>query len=187
KEWAADISTDELAGIVINHAIAAAAAGMAAGVLPGISALISSGIAVGAIWHMYYAIGKYVHLTFGKDILKAAASAILSNLAHQTWGYFAVEIAAMFIPLISIPATGFIFFAITYFSGLTFLLLLVALFKAGKDPTEMSADDIKNEAKKVAEDIDFREETKKVREGFKKIRKEGNFEEQARGVDIESD
>ncbi len=82
SKWAANLESEELAAIVVRHAIAAAVSGMTAGVLPGIGALISSVISIGAIWHMYYAVGKYLHLTFGKDILKAAAAAILSNIVH---------------------------------------------------------------------------------------------------------
>ena len=57
-KWATNIESEELALIVVNHAIAAAVAGMAAGVLPGIAVLIAGGISVGAIWHMYYVAGK---------------------------------------------------------------------------------------------------------------------------------
>ena len=78
--------------------------------LPDLAALVGSGIAIGAIWHMYYAVGQYLHLTFGKDILKAAASAILSNIVHQLWGVLAIELAATFAPLFSIPATGLVLY-----------------------------------------------------------------------------
>ena len=136
---------------------------------------------------MYYAVGKYLHLTFGKDILKAAAAAILSNIVHQLWGVLAIELAAACVPILSIPATGLIFFSVTYFSGLTFLLLLAYIFKAGGDPTKMSADEIAQTAKEATEGVDFKKEYKQAKEGFKKMREEGNLEEQAKGVDIESD
>ena len=187
SKWASGLESKELATIVVRHAIAAAVSGMVGGVLPGVAALIGSGIAIGAIWHMYYAVGQYLHLTFGKDILKAAASAILSNIVHQLWGVLAIELAATFAPLFSIPATGLVLFSVTYFSGLTFLLLLAYIFKAGGDPTTMSAEEMSKKAKEATRDIDFSGEFKQAKEGFKKMRKEGNLEEQAKGVDIESD
>ena len=187
RKWATDIESEELAAIVVRHSITAAVSGMASGVLPGIAVLISSGIAIGAIWHMYYAVGKYLHMTFGKDMLKAAAAAILSNIVNQMWGVLAIELVAAFIPLISIPATGLIFFAITYFSGLSFLLMLVYIFKAGGDPTTMSAEEISKKAQEAAKDIDFDTEFKQAKEGFHKMRKEGNLENNARGVDIDSE
>ncbi|MBQ6972719.1 MAG: hypothetical protein IJP86_10255 [Synergistaceae bacterium] len=187
NKWAANIESAQLATIVVRHAIAAAVAGMAGGVLPGIAVLVSSVIAIGAIWHMYYAVGKYLHLKFGKDILKATAAAILSNVIHQMWGVLAIEFAATFIPLLSIPATGLIFFAITYFSGMTFLLVLEYIFKAGGDPTSMSAEELKRTAERAAGGIDFRGEFEQSKQGFKRMRREGNLEDLSKGVDINSD
>lgn len=187
KKWATDIESDELADIVVNHAIAAAVAGMGAGVLPGLGALIAGGISVGAIWHMYYAVGQYLHLTFGVNMLKAAAAAILSNIVHQPWGVLSLELAAAFIPLISIPATGLIFFSVTYFSGLTFLFALARIFKAGGDPTKMTADEMAQKAKEAAGEIDFSGEYERAKEGFKKMHKEGNLEDISRGVKIDGD
>lgn len=99
----------------------------------------------------------------------------------------AIELAAACVPILSIPATGLIFFSVTYFSGLTFLLRLAYIFKVGGDPTKISADEIAQTAKEATEGVDFKKEYKQAKEGFKKMREEGNLEEQAKGVDIESD
>ena len=160
---------------------------MGAGVLPGLGAIIAGGISVGAIWHMYYAVGQYLHLMFGMDMLKATAAAILSNIVHQRWGVLALELATTLIPGWSIIATGLIFFSVTYFSGLTFLFALVRIFKAGGDPTKMTADEMAQKAKEAAEEIDFSKEYEKSKEGFKKMREEGNLEENARGINIDND
>lgn len=185
QQWEA-LNSQEIADIIVKHASAAAVAGMLAGVLPGLAALIASGISIGAIWRMYYCIGKYLHIGFSFDLLKAAASAILSNVVHQLWGVLAIEFALTFIPFLAIPATGLIFFAVTYFSGLTFLQLLVRIFRAGGDPANMTAEEIKQKTKEILEDdeINIQEEFKNVKEGFKKMREDGTLDEKGKGVDI---
>ena len=186
KGWTKNLESEELACIVVNHACAAAATGMATGVLPGVAAIIAGGISIGAIWHMYYAIGKYLNLSFNIDILKAVGSAILSNIVNQLWGVLAVEFAATFIPIVAIPATGLIFFVVTYLSGLTFLMLLAYIFQAGGNPAEMTADEMKEKAKKVGREIDFKSEFKNAKEGFNRMREDGSLDKQAEGVDIEN-
>ena len=186
KGWTTNLESEELACIVVNHACAAAATGMTAGVLPGVASIIAGGISIGAIWHMYYAIGKYLNLSFNTDILKAVGSAILSNIVNQLWGVLAIEVAATFIPIIAIPATGLIFFVVTYLSGLTFLILLAYIFQAGGNPAEMTAEEMEKNAKEVGSKIDLKSEFNHAKEGFKKMRKDGSLGKQAEGVDIEN-
>ena len=110
SKWASGLESKELATIVVRHAIAAAVSGMVGGVLPGVAALIGSGIAIGAIWHMYYAIGQYLHLEFSKDILKAIASAIIVNIVTQLAGVITMEILASFVPGLAIITNGICLF-----------------------------------------------------------------------------
>lgn len=187
RKWAADIESEELASIVVRHACTAAVTGMGAGVLPGIGALISGGISVGAIWHMYYAVGKYLRIGFNVDMLKAAAAAILSNIVNQLWGVLLLEFAATLVPFLSIPATGFIFFGITYVSGLMFLLTLSRIFRAGGNPSSMTAEEMRAKAEEAAHEMNLRDEFMNTKDVFHKMRKDGSLDDNSRGVDIESE
>ena len=187
KKYAADLQSEKLAEIVVNHASAAAITGMGAGVLPGLGALIAGGISIGAIWHMYYAIGKYLQLNWGMDMLKAAATAILTNIVHQMWGVLALELAATLIPGFAIPATGFIFFGVTYLSGLTFLLVLGHLFKAGKNLDLVKLDDLMESFRDIKNETNLADELKNVRNDFKEMRKDGSLKKNSEGVDISID
>ena len=187
KKYATDLQSEKLADIVVNHASAAAITGMGAGVLPGLGALIAGGISVGAIWHMYYAIGKYLRLNFGRDMLKATATAILTNIVHQIWGVLALELAATLIPGLSIPATGFIFFGVTYLSGLTFLLVLARLFKAGENLERIKIDDLMEAFKDVKNETNLGDELKNIRKDFKEMRKDGSLKKNSESVDISND
>ncbi|MBR0256200.1 MAG: hypothetical protein IJQ58_00550 [Synergistaceae bacterium] len=173
--------------IIMRHAAAAGVAAMASGVLPGIGALISSVIGIGAIWHMYYAIGQYLHLEFSKDILKAIASAIIVNIVTQLAGVITMEILASFVPGLAIITNGICLFGVTYIAGLLFLKALVHIFKAGGDPSKMTAQEIESRIKEAAREANLRDEFRNAKSTFKQMRKEGTLNEQSRGVDINSD
>ena len=103
------------------------------------------------------------------------------------WGVLALELAATLIPGLSIPATGFIFFGVTYLSGLTFLLVLGRLFKAGKDLDSIKLDDLMESFRYVKNETNLADELKNVRKDFKEMRKDGSLKKNSEGVDISSD
>ncbi len=63
----------------------------------GVGAILATGVAVGAIWTMYFRIAKYLNLHMGKGTWKAIASAVLTNIVTQLAGILALELAVGFI------------------------------------------------------------------------------------------
>lgn len=51
----------------------------------------------------------------------------------------------------------------------------------------MSAEEMSRKAQEASRDIDFSGEFKQAKEGFHKMRKSGNLEENTRGINIDDD
>ncbi len=178
-EYAKPFKAEEIANMVIAHAAAAAVAAMAAGILPGAAAIIAGGIAVAAIWSMYYRIGKYIGIGFSLDTLKALAAALISNLVTQIGGVLALDILLTFVPGASIIAGGLMNFAIVYVAGLIYLNMLVGLFKAGLDPSNLNAEELKKAYSKTSEDVDIKAACAEAKSMFTEMRKSGELKKKA--------
>lgn len=182
--YAENFDSKELADIVVKHSAAAGVAAMAAGVLPGVGCIIASGIAVGAIWTMYVRIGNYLHLTLGKDLWKAIASAVLANIVTQLAGVLVLELAVGFIPGASIIAAGVVNFGVTYVAGIIFLKALTEIFKAGGDPNNMTGDQMKKKFNEAAKSVNAKKAFSEAKSTFNEMKKEGTLDEKGKGVDI---
>ena len=182
--YAENFDSRELADIVVVHSAAAGVAAMAAGVLPGVGSIIASGIAVGAIWSMYVMIGKYLHLTLGKDLWKAIGSAVIANIVTQLAGVLVLELAVGFIPGASIIAAGVVNFGVTYVAGIIFLKALTEIFKAGGDPNNMTCDQVKKKFNEAAKSVNVKDAFSEAKSTFSKMKKEGTLNEKGKGVDI---
>lgn len=82
-EYVKPFRSKDLADCVVQHSAAVGISAMGAGILPGAGAVISVGVATAAIWRMYVKICQIIGVPFGKNRLKAFASAVLTNIATQ--------------------------------------------------------------------------------------------------------
>ena len=135
-------SSDRIESIVTQHAIGAAATGLAAGIIPGLSGILGILTSTGIIWSMYYRISQELGIPFTKNVLKTLGSAFLSNIFCNLSSLLLAELVCSFIPGIAIVATGAICYAIAYLAGYLFIKLLVNVFKAGKTPEAMTAEEL---------------------------------------------
>ena len=140
--------------IIIKHSIASAAAGLAGGILPGVASIIAVLTSTGAIWSMYYRLCKEMGVKVSQNILKALGSAILSNIVTQLGGMLLLDVALSFVPGMSIIVSAATCYGVTYLAGVLFIKLMVNLFKAGKDPTVMSEDELSNAGKAASREMD---------------------------------
>lgn len=184
--YAENFDSKELADIVIVHAAAAGISAMAAGALPGVGSIIASGLAVGAIWTMYAHIGKYLHLKISKDLWKAIASAVLANVVTQLAGVLALEMVVGFIPGAGIIAAGAVNFGVTYVAGLIFLKALTEIFKAGKNPEQMTGEQMKKQFSDAAKTVNVRSAFSEAKSAFNEMKKDGSLNEKGKKVDIDS-
>lgn len=179
KDYVEHFETEKLANIVIAHAASAAVAAMAGGVLPGVAAVIASGIAVAAIWSMYYRIAKYLGIGLSLDTLKALASALNTNLVTQIGGVLLLDLAFSLVPGISIVAGGLMNFVVVYVAGIMYLHMLADIFKAGKDPKSMDVEALKKAYSGSAAGVDVKAACSEAKSAFKDMRESGNLKEKA--------
>ncbi len=184
-EYKKNFNAQELADLVVTHAAAAGVAAMAAGILPGAGTLVATGIAVGAIWTMYYRIARYLELNLAKEAWKAIASAVLSNIITQLAGVLVLEIAIGFVPGASIVAAGAVNFGITYVAGIIYLKALTGIFAAGKDPKKMNMDDMSRYFSTAAENVNAKSVFKESKSVFKEMQKDGSLKEKGSRTTIE--
>ena len=183
-EYVKPFQSKELADCVVKHAAAGAVAAMGAGLLPGAGGVISAGVGVAAIWTMYIKICKTIGVPFSKNKLKALASALLTNVATQFAGIFALS----FLAGAGAVAIGAVNFAVTYFAGLTFLLMLTKLFKTQRrDSLEFSDDAWKDAFKSALNDVDKKEVIKEAKNLFTHMRKDGSLDEMGKDVEFEKE
>ena len=185
REYKKNFNAQELADLVVTHAAAAGVAAMAAGILPGAGTLVATGIAVGAIWTMYYRIARYLELNLAKEAWKAIASAVLSNIITQLAGVLVLEIAIGFVPGASIVAAGAVNFGITYVAGIIYLKALTGIFAAGKDPKKMNMDDMSRYFSTAAENVNAKSVFKESKSVFKEMQKDGSLKEKGSRTTIE--
>lgn len=179
KEYVKPFKTEEIANIVIAHSAAAAVAAMAGGIVPGVAAIVASGVALASIWSMYYRIGSRLGIGFNLDILKALASALITNLVTQIGGVLALDLVFSFVPGASILVCGIINFAVVYIAGCMYLHMLADLFKAGMDPASLSADDLKKAYSEAGKKVDIKAACDEAKTTFKDMKKSGDLKKKA--------
>lgn len=184
-DYAKNFESKEVADIVVNHSAAAGISAMAAGVLPGVGAILATGVAVGAIWTMYFRIAKYLNLHMGKGTWKAIASAVLTNIVTQLAGILALELAVGFIPGASILAAGVVNFGVTYAAGVIFLKALTGIFADGKDPRKMGDEEMNSYFSNAAGNVNAKDVFKEAKGVFKEMKKDGSLKEKGEHTNIE--
>ena len=154
-------SSERIESIITRHATGAAATALGAGIMtfafPAAGTMIDVLVSTGVIWSMYYNVSRELGIPMSKNLLKTLGSAFLSNIAANLGGALLLELTATFIPIIGVAASAAIFYAITYLAGYLFIKLLVNVFKAGKRPEEMTADELADISKDVCADTDCKQ------------------------------
>lgn len=184
-EYIKPFRSKDLADCVLQHSAAVGVAAMAIGVLPLAGAVVAMGVGTVAIWKMYVKICSIIGVPFGKNKLKALASAALTNIATQLAATYALQIASSIIPGTGIISSGVINFASTYIAGLLFLLVLTRLFKTGRNDVEnMSDEELINTVKSAMASIDMKVIFKEAKNIFMDMRRDGSLEQMGAEVDI---
>ena len=146
-------SSERIESIITRHATGAAATALGAGIMtfafPASGTLIDVLVSTGIIWSMFYNISRELGIPMSKNLLKTLGSAFLSNIAANLGGALLLELAATCVPVVGVAASAAICYAITYLAGYLFIKLLVNVFKAGKRPDEMTAEELADISKKV--------------------------------------
>ena len=149
---------EETQKMVMKHALAAAASAVAAGWLPGAGGMISVGICLGFVWSMYYRLSGLFGIKIGKNLLKAIASVVVAETAAYMVIVLTTATVLTFIPVLNIGAAtlcAIVNFGMVYIAGYLYILMMTKLFKAGKDPNQLSEDEWKVVAKSTADDVDM--------------------------------
>ena len=147
-------NADEIEKIIMQQSMAAAAAGLAGGFLPGVAGIIATVTSAGSIWMMYGRICQALGIRISRNILKALGSAVLSNIVTQLAGVLAVELVASFIPGAAVVASAVVCYGVTYLAGFLFMKLLVNVFKAGRNPEKMTAEELADAIRQASRETD---------------------------------
>lgn len=131
---------------------------------------------------------QIIGVPFGKNKLKAFASAVLTNITTQLAGIYAVQIAFSLIPGAGIITAGVINFACTYCAGLIFLMVLTRIFQSKRqDVNEMSDAEVASTIKDAFASIDKKALFNEAKDLFNSMRKDGSLHDVGKDVDISDD
>lgn len=164
---------DEAEKVVIECAIAAAAADAVGGIIPivAIPATIISCFA--AVWVMYGRICSKLGISIGENTLKILARAVLANIAGNLGGGILAFLAGMLIPGAAILTSAVVAFIAVYLAGLVFLKLLLKLAEKSEDPYSFS-DISESEMKKTAKSTKVsKEDFEAAKNVFEETKKQG--------------
>jgi hypothetical protein len=173
---------EEIAEIVKSHSKGAAIAALGSAWIPGIGGTAAVTIAAGFVWSMYLRINSKIELSLSENIIKTVASGIATNLAAWAIASLAISTALSFLPgLGNVGASAIMCgtcYALTLASGFVYLKILTRVFKAGKDPTSMTADDLKEVAKEVVQNEDIKAFMKEAKEEYKAAKAHGEIKKE---------
>lgn len=143
---------NETEQIILNAALAAAAADAVGGIIPGLAipAIIIS--CFGAVWAMYAALCSTLGISLKENVLKLLARAVLANITANLGGVLVAMFAGMFIPGASILVSAAVSFIAVYLAGIVFLRLILKMAQKSSDPytfSDISASEMKTEARNI--------------------------------------
>lgn len=171
----------EIANIIKTHSKGAAVAAVASGWVPGVGGAAAVTISAGFIWTMYGKINSKIDLPFSENIMKSLASGVATNIAAYAVTAIALSTAFSLLPGIgSIPAAGIAgvtCYGTTLGSGYVYLKILTKVFQSGKDPSTLTAEDLKNTAKTVMDNEDMKKFMKEAKEEYKSAKASGELDE----------
>ncbi|MBQ3574182.1 MAG: hypothetical protein IJA26_00805 [Clostridia bacterium] len=172
---------DEVAKIVNQHGAASAAAAIAA-LCPGAGPTVCMVAQTALVYTMYVRMNHALNIPFGKNVMKALASAVISNLVSNV-GTFVLSLVGAtvlsFIPVVGNCASSLIMVAMGYatvmIAGLCYAKAILAMTKSGKNVEEMSEEEIKQAVKDEMDNRDLKEDVKAFSNAYKQGRKDGTF------------
>lgn len=128
------VRANETERIILNSALAAAAADAVGGIIPGLAipAIIVS--CFGAVWAMYASLCSTLGISLKENVLKLLARAVLANITANLGGLLIAMFAGMFIPGASILASAAVSFIAVYLAGIVFLRLILKMARQSCDP-----------------------------------------------------
>ena len=177
-----DSLPSDIADIVKMHSKGAAIAGVASGWVPGVGGTAAVAVSAGFVWTMYGRINSKIDLPFSENIMKSVASGIATNLAGYAVASIALATVSSLFPglgnIASSVISGGTCYGLTLASGFVYIKILTKIFKAGEDPTTLTADDLKNAAKTVVENEDIKAVMKEAKEAYKAAKERGEIKEQ---------
>lgn len=143
---------NETEQIILNAALAAAAADAVGGIIPGLAipAIIIS--CFGTVWAMYAALCSTLGISLKENVLKLLARAVLANITANLGGVLVAMFAGMFIPGASILVSAAVSFIAVYLAGIVFLRLILKMAQKSSDPytfSDISASEMKTEARNI--------------------------------------
>ena len=141
------VRANETERIILNSALAAAAADAVGGIIPGLAipAIIVS--CFGAVWAMYASL-----CSLKENVLKLLARAVLANITANLGGLLIAMFAGMFIPGASILASAAVSFIAVYLAGIVFLRLILKMAQKSSDPytfSDISSSEMKAAARNI--------------------------------------
>ncbi|MBO4547084.1 MAG: hypothetical protein J5700_05855, partial [Treponema sp.] len=170
------VTSEELLKIVKFHAIGAAASNAAAGLIPGVGGTAAAACCAGFVWTMYVRLSKRIGIPFEKNILKALASAVVTNLIGYAAAFLVATSVVSLIPGIGSVAASAVDaslgYAVVYVSGIIYMNLLANLVKGKKNISEMSEKEIKEMATETAKESDIKSMLKDAQKGYKSAKDE---------------
>lgn len=165
---------------IVKHGLAAAAAAVAAGFVPGAGGVISIGICFGFVWAMYYRLAALFNIKISKNILKTIASVAVAEITAYLIIVLAATTVLTFIPGLNIGAAtlcAMVNFGMVYIAGYLYIQMLTKLFKAGKDPDQLTEDEWKNVAKATADEVDMDAVYQEAKDVHKQVKNDKEYQD----------
>lgn len=172
RDLGVEVDARNIGDIVVQHAVAGAAAGAAAAVVPGAGALIAVGAAGSSVLAMYVRLAKEMNVKLGNGVLKALASAVVADISATVIGNLGLAAAISFIPGVGSMSAGMLAgisnFGVVYLAAYIFIKTLSSLFASKKDISTMSSADLTKMMKDMAGTINQKEILKEAKQQYKK-------------------
>ena len=173
-----NVTYQDLDKIIKFHGIGAAASSAAAGLIPGAGGVAATACYTGFVWSMYVRLSKKIGLPFNKNIIKALASAVVTNLAATAATTLIATAVISLIPGIgSIAASATdaaLGYAVVTVSGIIYMKLLTKLL-SGKnkiDLNSLSEKEIKQMAEKTIKETDVKSLLQQAKSDYKTVKNE---------------
>ena len=178
----------EIAGIVKFHSKGSAIAGIAGGGIPAVGPVVAGVISAGFIWTMYVRINSKIDLPLSENILKSLASGVATNIVTQVVGIFALATVSSLIPVlgnaVAIVVMGSTVYGITLAAGFVYLKILTRVFKSGKDPSSLTAENLKNVANEIVQNENIKSVMKEAKKEYKAAKARGEIQEELKNQNI---
>ena len=183
EEKVSENMPEKLSKIIKFHSKGAALSALASAWLPGVGAAAALVACGGFTWGMYLRINNELNLSISSNILKTLAGGVMTNLGTYAAGLLvgtAVSGVISFIPIIGSVGASIIMstacYVLTTIAGIIYLNLMTELFKAGKNPSHLSASKLKDYAAEIIEGLDIDTLIDEAKQAFQEAKDSGEFD-----------